>query len=130
ARGEAAEKLIWPGKKGSISSTRKRRALCWWNLDRRTEMLSKRQKNIADQLVRATAVERLSQIGAPLKAGARPTINYLAKLVNRHAGLDFTHDPMDMIRSFVSERPSGAVPGREINAMRQPPMEYPPAFIV
>jgi len=93
-------------------------------------MLSKRQKNIADQLVRATAVERLSQIGAPLKAGARPTINYLAKLVNRHAGLDFTHDPMDMIRSFASERPSGAVPGREINAMRQPPMEYPPAFIV
>lgn len=93
-------------------------------------MLSKRQKHIADQLVRATAVERLSQIGAPLKAGARPTINYLAKLVNRHAGLDFTHDPMDMIRSFVSERPSGAVPGRQINAMRQPPMEYTPDFIV
>jgi len=93
-------------------------------------MLSKQQKTIAAQLMRASAIERLSRMGAPVKPEGKAKISYLAKLVNQYAGLPFTEDPMDMIRAFATEKELAAVPSRELNGMRQPAYKMPPAFVI
>src|SRR3546814_19283607 len=91
-------------------------------------MLGKYEKLKATQAVRIAAREKLVEMGVTKTPSNR--VDALARMVSEISGIPLGHDPQDVLRKFVMDRPKDAVPSREINAMRQHPLEYAPALIV